>query len=93
MRDDGLTRLDIIHIGLGGDAEKTSQHDRVFVKLRRLAWFNPPGGAFHPRYAYDSGTRIDMAHEFLDYLRHIACRLDHGRRRNEFRHFVYSFLE
>jgi hypothetical protein len=93
MRDDGLTRLDIMHAIPGCHTKKTPQHNRVFVKLWRLAWFNPARRALHPRYAYSSGIRIDMAHEFLDYLRHIARRLDHGWRLNEFRHSVHSFLE
>ena len=46
-RDDGLAGGDVQRSGMSFDAQGAFENQRVFVKLRSLAWFDPAMGTLH----------------------------------------------
>src|SRR5581483_7651691 len=66
-----------------GNAQHAAQHERVFIKLRRLARLNPTAGTAHVGDAELSIAGVYAADKFLDDFGFVAGGLDAGRFLNQ----------
>ena len=68
MGNDGLPGLNVNDALFGLNPEQAGKHHRVFFKLRRLSWLDPPAGASHVSHADLRVPGVDSPDELVDDL-------------------------
>jgi hypothetical protein len=88
MRDHRLSGVNVERTSLVFDAKHSFQHDREFVKFRRLSGLDPFLWTAHVRDARGCRLGVNAADIFVDELRLVPGRLDTSRLCDEGRHKI-----